>query len=190
LILQTDEKSSYATLAPEVFGDRVNHMTTPSRLARGTFNPLFPINTTLAMTRDNLGRLRRQSWLVTKKREYLRSHMNMFLVYRNYLRTRFNRDKEGHSPAVKLGLLPRNLTVAEALGWRQDWGPRSIDPLSADGSRVGSALRRSPAAGGWRNPGELALLCQADSRVRRRLACTRAEGAVRDGCCDRSSSTC
>ena len=141
LILQTDEKSSYATLAPEVFGDRVNHMTTPSRLARGTFNPLFPINTTLAMTRDNLGRLRRQSWLVTKKRAYLRSHMNMFLVYRNYLRTRFNRDKEGHSPAVKLGLLPRNLTVAEALGWRQDWGPRSIDPLSADGSRlVGSPV--------------------------------------------------
>lgn len=44
---------------------------------------------------------------------------------------------------------------------------------------------------GWMSGGgTLALLCQADSRVRRRLACTRAEGAVRDGCCDRSSSTC
>jgi hypothetical protein len=28
------------------------------------------------------------------------------------------------------------------------------------------------------------------ARVRRRLACTRTEGAVRDGCCARSSSTC
>ena len=124
-----------------LFGDRVTHETTSGKLPRTTFNPLFPINTTLAMTRDNLGRLRRKSWLVTKKREYLRSHMNMFLVYRNYLRTRFNRDKEGHSPAVKLGLLLRNLTVAEALGWRQDWGPRSIHPQSADGSRlVGSPV--------------------------------------------------
>jgi transposase-like protein len=56
--------------------------------ARGTFNPLFPINTTLAMTRDNLGRLRRQSWLVTKERRCLRLHMNLFTVYRNYIRVR------------------------------------------------------------------------------------------------------
>ena len=134
LVLQTDQKGSYATIATEVFRDRVVHMTTSSKQVRTTFNPLFPINTTMAMTRDNLGRLRRKSWLVTKKGEFLRSHMNLFLAYRNYVRTRFNRDKEGDSPAVRLGLLPRNLTVAETLGWRQDWGPRSIHPQSPDGS--------------------------------------------------------
>jgi hypothetical protein len=58
------------------------------------------------MTRDNLGRLRRQSWLVTKKGEYLRGHMNLFLVYRNYVRKRFNRDKEPHSPACASGCCP------------------------------------------------------------------------------------
>ena len=135
LVLETDQKSSYATIANEVFGKRVVHMTTSSRQARTTCNPLFPINTTLAMTRDNLGRLRRQSWLVTKKGEFLRGHMNLFLAYRNYVRKRFNRDKEPHSPGVRLGLLPRNLTVAEALGWRQDCGPRSIHPQSPDGRR-------------------------------------------------------
>ena len=94
LVLETDQKSSYATIANEVFGKRVVHMTTSSRQARTTCNPLFPINTTLAMTRDNLGRLRRQSWLVTKKGEFLRGHMNLFLAYRNYVRKRFNRDKK------------------------------------------------------------------------------------------------
>lgn len=135
LALETDQKSSYATIATEVFGDRVLHTTTSSKQARTTSNPLFPINTTLAMTRDNLGRLRRQSWLVTKKAEFLRSHMNLFVVYRNYVRKRFNRDKKVDASAVRLGLLRRNLSIAEALGWRQHWGPRSIHPQSRDGRR-------------------------------------------------------
>lgn len=133
--LLTDEKSSYGALSREIFGDRVDHQTTSSRVVRGTFNPLFPINTTLAMTRDNLGRLRRQSWLVTKERSCLRLHMNLFTVYRNYIRFRFNRDKEGDSPGVRLQLLSRNLTFTAAVGWRQDWGRDSIHPLSLDGSR-------------------------------------------------------
>lgn len=135
LALETDQKGSYATIAKEVFGKRVVHMTTSSKQARTTCNPLFPINTTLAMTRDNLGRLRRQSWLVTKVGKYLRGHMNLFLVYRNYIRKRFNRDKKPDSPGVRLGLLQSNLTVGEALGWRQDWGLRSIHPQSPDGRR-------------------------------------------------------
>jgi transposase-like protein len=147
LVLETDQKGSYATIADEVFGKRVVHQTTSSKLPRTTFNPLFPINTTLAMTRDNLGRLRRQSWLVTKQGECLRGHMNLFLAYRNYVRKRFNRDKDGHSPGVRLGLLESNLTVAETLGWRQDWGPRSIHPQSRDGSRfVGMPALGKPVA--------------------------------------------
>ena len=148
LVLETDQKGSYATISKKVFGKRVVHRTTSSKRPRTTWNPLFPINTTLAMTRDNLGRMRRQSWLVTKKGEYLRGHMNLFLVYRNYVRKRFNRDKEPHSSGVRLGLLERNLTVAETLGWRQDWGPRSIHPQSPDGSRfIGTPVVKTPAVG-------------------------------------------
>lgn len=135
LVLRTDQKASYATIAREVFGDRVVHETTSGRLPRTVHNPLFPINTTAAMTRDNCGRLRRQSWLVTKRGEQLHNHMHLFLVYRNYVRKRFNHDKEGHSPAFHLGLTPRSLSVAEATAWRQDWGLHSIHPLSHDGSR-------------------------------------------------------
>lgn len=134
LVLQTDQKSSYATVAREVFGDRVTHECTAGSAPRTIRNPLFPINTTLAMTRDNCGRLRRQSWLVTKSAPYLQGHLQLFVVYRNYVRKRFNRDKEDKSPAVYLQLASRRFSFAEVARWRQDWGPLSIHPTSLDGS--------------------------------------------------------
>ena len=136
LILQTDKKTSYAKLADAVFGDQVVHLTTSSKQIRNTRNPLFPINTTLAMTRDNCGRLRRRSWLVTKHRDALSAHLAVFTVYRNYIRRRFNRDAKSATPAWHLGLLPRELHPEEALAWRQDWGARSIHPMSDDGKRT------------------------------------------------------
>ena len=135
-VLRTDQKASYATIAKAVFGERVVHETTAGTLVRSTHNPLFTINTTLAMTRDNCGRLRRKSWLVTKKAERLQNHLLLFTVYRNYVRRRFNRDKEVDTPAKILGLLPRNLHRDEVLAWRQDWGDLSIHPMSPDGART------------------------------------------------------
>ena len=55
-------------------------------------------------------------------------------TYRNYVRRRFNRDKEANTPAKILGLLPRNLLRHEVLAWRQDWGDLSIHPMSHRGS--------------------------------------------------------
>jgi hypothetical protein len=136
LMLHTDQKSSYRTIATSVFGDRLRHVTTAGTLVRDTHNPLFPINTTLAMSRDNCGRLRRRSWLVTKQARRLHGQMSIFLVYRNYLRRRFNRDKESETPATLLGLLSRQLHRHEVLAWRQDWGDHSIHPMSKDGART------------------------------------------------------
>ena len=134
--LRSDDKATYATLIKEIFGDRAQHEVTSSTLARRSFNGLFSINTTLAMSRDNCGRLRRRSWLVTKKAERLQNHLVIFTVYRNYVRRRFNYDKEHQTPAQHLGLLSRNLAAAEVLAWRQDWGDLSIHPMRATGSRT------------------------------------------------------
>ncbi|MBX3462683.1 MAG: hypothetical protein KF830_05905 [Planctomycetes bacterium] len=134
--LQTDQKQSYRTLARGVFGDRLTHSTTAGKRVRDTSNPLFPINTTMAMTRDNCGRLRRRSWLVTKLAARLRDHLALFTVYRNYVRRRFNRDRPQQTAGQLLGLVPRNLTPAEVLAWRQDWAGNSIHPLCTNGSRT------------------------------------------------------
>ena len=127
--LHTDEKSTYPRLAREAFGkERLDHRRTNSKLPRTTWNPLFPINHTDAMARDHMSRLRRESWLVSKQGCYLDLAFQMWMAYRNYVRRRFNHDKE--SPAQVLGVVHRRVMPGELLSWRQDWGKQSIHPLA------------------------------------------------------------
>jgi transposase-like protein len=128
IALRSDMKRTYPGLARAAFGDRLEqHRQIHSRRRRDPSNPLHRINLTLAVSRDLMGRLRRRSWLATKRREWLDLHLQLFIAYRNWHRPRFNKDDE--SPAQMLGFLPRRLTRGELLGWRQDWGPeRSIPP--------------------------------------------------------------
>ena len=138
-MLFTDEKSTYPKTAREVFGeDRLVHHRTNSTLERDTRNPLFPINHTEAVARDLMGRLRRDSWLVSKKRRYLDLALALWMAWRNYVRKRFNTDEE--SPAQLLGFVPRRMTETEMLSWRQDWGRRSIHPLARGGETVASGM--------------------------------------------------
>ena len=134
ITLRTDEKSVYPGLAAEVFATRLTHLKTSSKLARTIGNPLFPINHEDARLRDMCGRMRRQSWLVSKKRRYLELALQVHMAFRNLVRSRFNTDKE--TPAQLLGFLPRPLTLGEALSWRQCWGRRSVHPLSPSGRSV------------------------------------------------------
>lgn len=129
--LSSDEKTTYPSLAEEVFGDRLRHSTSPSRLVRATWNPLFPINHYEAVARDLTGRLRRDSWLASKLRWFLTLQMELLMAYRNWVRPRFNHDKE--TPAMVLGFVGRPLEPAELLAWRQDWGHLSIDVLAGCG---------------------------------------------------------
>ncbi len=145
VLLRSDEKASYPKAARRAFGRRtVVHEQTNSRLARTTWNPLFPINHTEAMMRDHLGRLRRESWLVSKKRRYLDLAVQMWMAYRNYVRRRFNFDVR--SPAQLLGVAPRRMRLGELLSWRQDWGRRSIHPLARSCASVGPWARAGSAA--------------------------------------------
>ena len=139
VLLETDKKSSYVDLAAQAFGaERLVHSRTSGRLARTSANPLFPINHTEAMARDLTGRLRRESWLVSKKRRFLDLGLQIFMTYRNYVRRRFNFDQA--SPAQMLGFAPRRLEETEVLGWRQDWGRRSIHPLAVRAEAVEERL--------------------------------------------------
>jgi len=131
--LLTDEKSSYRSLISEVIGQRAGHSTTPGSAPRTVWNPLFPINVTMAMSRDNNGRLRRKSWLHSKMLDCLCHQLVLFATYRNYIRKRFNTDEEGITSATCLGLLPRALRFDEVLQWRQDWGPNNAHPTNPRG---------------------------------------------------------
>ena len=143
--IATDEKSSYPGLLREAFGEgRVEQTCTNSKLARQTWNPLFPINHTEAMLRDLTGRVRRESWLVSKKRRYLDLGLALWGCWRNYVRRRFNHDTE--SPAQRLGFADRRLSEDTLLSWRQDWGRESVHPLSWQSRSVEEWAQRRQAS--------------------------------------------
>ena len=145
VVFQSDEKSSYPGLAREAFGaQRLTHERTNSTLARMTWNPLFPINHSEAMARDLMGRLRRESWLVSKKGAYLDLHLQLYMAYRNYVRPRFNHDTK--TPAQLLGFVAKKMTPRNLSTWRQDWGDRSIHP--AGGQEVPDRGGGPPGDGG------------------------------------------
>ena len=136
--LHSDKKQSYGPIARWAFGNRpVAHLRTSSAMPRGQRNPLFPINNEEAELREKMSRLRRESWLVTKRRKFLNLHLALYSAWRNWVRPRTNQDKR--SPGVILGYAPRRLRHEEVVAWRQDWGLRSPCPF-VDGQRaVGDA---------------------------------------------------
>ena len=135
VVFQSDEKTAYPRLLHRAFARQpVVHQRTSSKLPRDVQNPLFPINHTEAMARDLMGRLRRESWLVSKERRYLDLHLQIYMAYRNYARPRFNRDHR--TPAQMSGVVRRRMRVTQLLGWRQDWGSRSIHPLAPRSARL------------------------------------------------------
>jgi len=145
ITLETDEKTSYPGLAMGSFRhQRLGHNKTNSKLVRGTWNPLFAVNNEEAIMRDLMGRLRRDSWLVSKKRRFLDLALQVHIAYRNLIRKRFNYDIE--SPAQLLGFVPRRLSPNEVLGWRQDWGAGSLHPLSHTGRLLIQRKKRGARA--------------------------------------------
>ena len=136
LVIETDCKPSYPRLVKEAFGKErvIVHGRTKSTRVRDVSNPLFAINQTEAIARDLLGRLRRESWLGSKKRRYLDLGLSLFGAWRNLVRRRFNKDEL--SPAAVLGFVPRRMSEEELCSWRQDWGKRSIHPLARDSESI------------------------------------------------------
>lgn len=136
--VETDERPGYPGYIRAAFRGRVvTHSRTPGSAPRGHGTPLFPINQTEAVMRDHLGRVRRESWLVSKERGWLQLFVDLHRAIRNWTRPRFNFDEA--SPAQLLGLAPRRLRWREFFRWRQDWGQRSPDPFGS-GKRTLLAL--------------------------------------------------
>lgn len=149
--LDSDEKSTYPKLARQAFGRRLEHRRYSSTLPRDTTNPLFPINHTNAMARYLLGRLRRRSWLASKRRRYLDLQLQVFQAFRNWVRPRFNTDKE--TPGMLLGLVGRRMGPTDVLSWRQDWGWFSPHPLHGGASiRAVRAGQRSRGMASFQHP--------------------------------------
>ena len=151
--IDTDQKTVYPGLIRWAFGRRHEHRQSSSRLPRDTCNRLFPINHMNAMARYLTGRLRRRSWLASKRGRFLDLQLNVFKAYKNFVRPRFNGERE--TPGMVLGFVNRRMEPTDLVGWRQDWGWYSPHPLQGHRSiRADRARDRQLGRAGFQNPVE------------------------------------
>ena len=115
--ISSDHKSTYGALLKEVMPGTYYHTRHSSTTRRDRFNPLFPINHTLAMLRDGMSRLVRRSWGVSKMREWLECHAWVWIAYRNYIRGVTNKAPDT-TAAQALGVLERQFSKQTFFEWR------------------------------------------------------------------------
>ncbi len=92
-VIKSDENPHYPSDVKKFFVN-ANHKTYKGRrgcvvgygeLKSGGFDPLFSLNHTCAMLRDNINRLKRRTWATTKKKERLELHLAIYALYHNYI---------------------------------------------------------------------------------------------------------
>lgn len=94
-LLVSDAHPMYPRMIGKILGG-CSHEVHPSRravvsglgeLKEKGYDPLFPINHTLAMIRAHVSRLVRMTWCTSKTIEGLKEHLNLYMVYHNTVLT-------------------------------------------------------------------------------------------------------
>jgi len=115
--LVSDEHPAYPR-ALRPLRDRIaTHRTVASRVARTPQNPLFAVNLLDLLVRHSSANHKRETIAFSKRRQSAAERLWIFAVWRNCVKS-FSERKRDASPAQRLGLLPRRLTVHEILDRR------------------------------------------------------------------------
>ncbi|KAA3608176.1 MAG: hypothetical protein DWQ01_13980 [Planctomycetota bacterium] len=119
LELQSDRKQLYGSVLAKVFeGERpYRWRRESSKTRRDNRNMLFPINHTLAQMRDSISRLVRRNWGVSKQCAWLRRHLWVWLIWRNYVRPVTVKPRVP-TPAQIAGVCSKPLTAEDVFTWR------------------------------------------------------------------------
>ena len=91
-LIESDEHQNYPEFVKRYFprSEFIQHKSERAHIAglgelkKVSFDPLFTINHTSAMFRDNLNRLVRRTWCTTKKVQALQDQLDMFIYYHNH----------------------------------------------------------------------------------------------------------
>jgi hypothetical protein len=117
LELHTDEQSDYPRAIRSVEHLAVTHRTTSSRAARTARNPLFPINLLDLLIRHSSANHKRETIAFSKRRQSAAERLWVLAVWRNYIKS-FSERKRDATPAMRLGITERKLSVREVLAKR------------------------------------------------------------------------
>jgi hypothetical protein len=114
LEVHSDEHPAYPRAWKRVPEVTVQHRVTPSRRARTTGNPLFPVNRADLWLRHNGANHKRETIAYSKRRASVVERCAMLAVYLNFQKS-FSEKKRDATPAQRLGITSRKLRTEDVL---------------------------------------------------------------------------
>jgi transposase-like protein len=114
--IRSDKHRSYPKALDRIQA-RIRHEVVSSQDYRDRHNALYEVNLLDLLIRHGVANHKRQTIAWAKRRQGAALRLMVFLVWRNYVRTRWRKQCE-ETPAMQAGLLGRPLTVEEILGQR------------------------------------------------------------------------
>jgi hypothetical protein len=111
--LRSDEHPAYPR-AVRRSGIEIHHTATNSKKSRTRHNPLFPVNLLDLLIRHSSSNHKRETIAFSKRRQNAAEKLAILQVWRNFLKL-FSERKGGPTPAQRLGLVDRRLTVKDVL---------------------------------------------------------------------------
>ena len=117
LVLHSDDHPAYPRAFRSLEGVCLQHRVTPSTNRRTPRNPLFPVNLLDLLIRHGSANHKRETIAFSKRRQGAIERLAILQVWRNFIQP-FSERSKGPTPAQKLDLWDRALSLGELLGTR------------------------------------------------------------------------
>jgi hypothetical protein len=112
--LHSDDHPAYPRALRRLAEHRFCHRVTPGRAPRTVRNPLFPVNLLDLLIRHGSANHKRETIAFSKRRQSAVERLALLQVWRNFVKP-FSERRQSPTPAERLGLCERRLSVAEIL---------------------------------------------------------------------------
>jgi hypothetical protein len=116
--IRSDEHTAYPQAFRRLYDRRIRHVTTSSKASRTARNPLFPVNLADLLLRHGSANHKRETIAFSKRRQGALYRAAIWLVWRNYLKSRSERRRDA-PPGVVIGAIDARLTLEQVLGERR-----------------------------------------------------------------------
>ena len=117
LVIRSDEHDDYPRAMRHLKGCEVVHERTSSREARTRGNPLFPVNRLDLLLRHNSANHKRETIAFSKRHQAVIERAALLVLWQNFAKP-FSERHGGGTPAMRLHLRERRVSLREMLKWR------------------------------------------------------------------------
>ena len=117
-IVRSDEHPAYPRALRRLKGRLIRHEQTPSKAARTTRNPLFPVNLLDLLIRHGGANQKRETIAFSKRLQGAIYRLAILQTWRNFMKRFSEKDPRSRTPAQRLGLRTRPVPLGGVLARR------------------------------------------------------------------------